>query len=205
MKEGSELIPISSDAKIKTDEHIDYIDTWKAMEDLHREGVVKSIGVCNFNRWQIERLLRIATVSPVTNQVRKRSQNLIIGITNLVFQIECHPYLNQKKLIEFCRSRGILITAYFPLGSPDRPWAEPDEPQLLDDLGLRQIANKYKRTPVQIVLRYQVQRGNITIVRSLTKSSIEDCIHIFDFELSTEDMRYIGSFECNGRICRFER
>lgn len=107
--------------------------------------------------------------------------------------------------MDFCRSRGILITAYSPLSSLDRPWAKPDEPQLLDDVKLRQIANKYKKTPVQIVLRYQVQRGNITIVKSLTKSRIEENMHIFDFELTPEDMRYIGSLECNGRTCRFER
>lgn len=121
------------------------------------------------------------------------------------FQIECHPYLNQRKLMEFCRSRGILITAYSPLGSPDRPWANPDDPQLLDDVKLRRIANKYNKTPAQVVLRYQVQRGNITVVRSLTKSRIEENMNIFDFELSLEDMKYIGSFECNGRICKFER
>lgn len=113
--------------------------------------------------------------------------------------------MNQKKLTEFCRARGILITAYSPIGSPDRPWAKPDDPQLLDDVKLRQIANKYNKTPVQVVLRYQVQRGNITIVKPLTHSQIEEEMRIFDFELSAEDMRYIASFECDGRTCRFER
>lgn len=107
--------------------------------------------------------------------------------------------------MDFCRARGILITAYCPLGSPDRPWAKPEEPQLLDDVKLRQIASKYNKTPVQVVLRYQVQRGNITIVRSSTKSGIEENVRIFDFELSAEDIRYISKFECNGRTCRFER
>lgn len=118
--------------------------------------------------------------------------------------MECHPYLNQSKLTEFCLSKGITITAYSPLGSPDRPWAKADDPQLLDDQKLRQIAQKYGKTPAQIVLRYQIQRGNITIPKSVTPSRILENISIFDFNLSPEDVSYIDSFDCNGRVCAFE-
>lgn len=112
--------------------------------------------------------------------------------------------MNQKKLIEFCASKGITITAYSPLGSPDRPWAKPGDPQLLDDKNLKEIAAKYNKTPAQIVLKYQVQRGNITIPKSVTKSRIQENLNIFDFTLAPEDVSYIDSFDCNGRVCAFE-
>jgi diketogulonate reductase-like aldo/keto reductase len=64
--------------------------------------------------------------------------------------------LNQKKLMEFCKDRKIFITAYSPLGSPDRPWAKPEDPQLLDDEKLKGMAKKLNRSPAQVVLRYQV-------------------------------------------------
>lgn len=109
--------------------------------------------------------------------------------------------MNQKKLIDFCRSKDITVTAYSPLGSPDRPWAKPEDPQLLADEKLKQVATKYNKTPAQVLLRYQVQRGIITIPKSVTKSRIKENFEIFDFELSAEDVAYIDTFDCNGRFC----
>ena len=74
----------------------------------------------------------------------------------LHLQVECHPYLCQSKLLSFCRDRGIFLTAYSPLGSPDRPWSTPDEPKLLEDPKLVEIAKRHGKTPAQILIKWQV-------------------------------------------------
>ena len=105
------------------------------MEDLVKKGLVKNIGISNFNSQQIERLLSNCTIKPVTNQ------------------IECHPYLVEKELSNFCNSKGILITAYSPFA---KPGIRANEPTLLEDPKITTIATKYKKTAAQVVLRYQV-------------------------------------------------
>ncbi|XP_017484484.1 PREDICTED: aldose reductase-like isoform X2 [Rhagoletis zephyria] len=180
-KEGGPLFPNDDLGKIAYSD-VDYVDTWKEMEKLVEAGLVKSIGVSNFNKRQIERVLEVAAIPPVTNQ------------------IECHPYLTQKKLIEFCKSKNIAITAYSPLGSPNRPWAKPDDPVLLQDAKIVAIADKYGKTSAQILIRYQLQLGNIVIPKSVTKSRIASNFDVFNFELSAEDIATIDSFNCNGRF-----
>lgn len=131
---------------------------------------------------QIERVLSVARIKPVMNQ------------------FECHPYLTQKKLIKFCRSKGMHVTAYSPLGSPDRPWAKADDPQLMDEPKLVAIAKKYNKSTAQILIRYQIQSGNIVIPKSVTKSRIISNFEVFGFELAAEDLAVIEEFECNGRL-----
>ncbi|KAK4323142.1 hypothetical protein Pmani_006143 [Petrolisthes manimaculis] len=184
-KENAELFPKDDKGKfLFTD--VDYLDTWSGMEDAVAQGLTKSIGVSNYNSEQIQRTLDNCKIKPVTNQ------------------IECHPYLNQKKLIDWCRTKNIYITAYSPLGSPDRPWAKPEDPLLLEEPKLVAIAEKYKRTPAQIAIRYQVQRDVIVIPKSVTKSRIESNLQVFDFKLSSEDMKTIDSFDCNGRALHLD-
>ncbi|KAL7836495.1 hypothetical protein AOLI_G00277790 [Acnodon oligacanthus] len=178
---GAELMPRRADGTIRyADTH--YKDTWAAMEKLVDQGLVRAIGLSNFNARQIDDILSFGKHKPVVNQV------------------ECHPYLTQSQLLSHCQSQGLVLTAYSPLGSPDRPWASPSEPLLLDDPRVVAMANRYKKTPAQIIIRWLVQRGAACIPKSVTPSRIKQNIEVFDFKLSDEDMKQIESFNRNERL-----
>jgi len=108
--------------------------------------------------------------------------------------------LNQKKLKEFSAQHNIILTAYSPLGSPDRPWAKPDDPSLLDDPKILAIGKKYNKSAAQVLIKYQIQRGIIVIPKSVTKSRIESNFDVWDFTLEQNDMLEIDTFDCNGRV-----
>jgi len=177
--EGGNPFPTNEDGTKMLYEDVKTIDTWLAMEKLVEKGMVKDIGVSNFNSLQIQDILDNGKIKPATNQV------------------ECHPYLNQEKLNASCKEKGIVLTAYSPLGSPDRPWAKEGEPGLLDDPRIKEVAAKCNKTPAQVLLRFVLQRGIIVIPKSVTPSRIEENIDILDFELSDEDMELIKTFDVN--------
>lgn len=132
-----ELFPQTADGKANTID-VDYVDTWRAMEELVKSNRVRSIGVSNFNSEQLERLLREGTIKPVTNQV------------------ECHPNLNQLKLLKFCADRNITLTAYSPLGRPLAGNAEKNVNLAINDPKVKALAEKYNKNPAQIILRFTV-------------------------------------------------
>lgn len=182
-KEGTdELFPTNADGTDAASD-VDYVDTWKAMEELVSKGLCRAIGVSNFNQSQIERILAVAKIVPAMNQ------------------IECHAYLNQSELSKYCASKGITITAYSPLGSPDRPYAKPGEPALLEDPKLQEIADKYKKSIAQVLLRYQLDRGHVVIPKSVTKTRIAENFNILDFKLTDEDLATVNGFDRNWRVC----
>ncbi|TOF84843.1 aldehyde oxidoreductase, partial [Vibrio parahaemolyticus] len=135
-----DLLPADSTGK-RLYSDVDYVETWEAMEECVKLGLTRSIGVSNFNKKQLERVLKVAKV-PIANN-----------------QIEVHPYLPQHKLIEFCKSKNITVTAYSPLGSPDRSWAKPGDPVLTEEPKVKTLAQKYKKSPAQILIRFPIDRG----------------------------------------------
>ncbi|XP_068594904.1 aldo-keto reductase family 1 member A1-A [Brachionichthys hirsutus] len=178
---GTELMPLRDDGSVRYS-NTHYRDTWAAMETLVDKGLVKAIGLSNFNARQTDEVISTARHKPAVNQV------------------ECHPYLSQADLLSHCRSVAVCVTAYSPLGSGDRPWASPEEPCLLQDPLLGTIAQRYQKTPAQVILRWHVQRGVVCIPKSVTPSRIQQNFQVFDFSLSEEEMKLIGSLNCNERF-----
>ena len=175
---GDENFPKDKDGKnIHTDTH--YTETWEGMEMLVKSKLVRSIGVSNFNQKQIQDILDMATV-PIS-----------------MLQIECHVYLIQEELVNFAKSKNIVVTAYSPLGSPDRPWKKSFiDPSLLDIKIVKSLATKYNKTSAQILIKFLTQLGLVVIPKSVTPSRIKENINIFDFNINERDMsqlKYISN------------
>jgi diketogulonate reductase-like aldo/keto reductase len=148
-------------------------NTWQAMERLYDEKRVRAIGVSNFTPEHLDSLLEIAQVVPAVNQ------------------IELHPMLNQQEVLEYCVSKGIQVESWSPLMKGRG---------LLEHPVLVEVADKYQKTPAQIILRWHIQTGLIVIPKSVTPDRIRENILIFDFELSEEDMERINELDSDQRI-----
>ncbi|KAF0040595.1 hypothetical protein F2P81_006493 [Scophthalmus maximus] len=183
-KPGNDFYPKDGDGNYIY-HHTDLCATWEALEACKDAGLVKSLGVSNFNRRQLELLLNKPGLrhKPVSNQV------------------ECHPYFTQPKLLEFCRQHNIVIVGYCPLGSSrDASWVNVKCPPLLEDELLVSIGKKYNKSSAQVTLRFNVQRGVVVIPKSFSPERIKHNFHIFDFSLTEEEMKAIEALNKNIRF-----
>ncbi|MCA1024222.1 aldo/keto reductase [Halobacillus litoralis] len=151
-----------------TPEFDEYVETYKALEKLYKDGKVKAIGVCNFDIDHLQRLLDECDVKPAVNQV------------------ECHPYLAQNELKDFCRDNGILVEAWSPLMQGG---------EVLKNEDVQSIAKKHGKTPAQVIIRWHLQNDTVVIPKSVTPSRIEENFDVFDFELTAEDMAAINKLD----------
>eukprot|EP00929_Paragymnodinium_shiwhaense_P092209 TRINITY_DN5208_c0_g1_i2.p1 TRINITY_DN5208_c0_g1~~TRINITY_DN5208_c0_g1_i2.p1 ORF type:complete len:324 (-),score=96.03 TRINITY_DN5208_c0_g1_i2:196-1167(-) len=181
LKKGAPLPPGPDDF-----EDIPLEETWKAMEALVEKGLVKAIGVSNFSIKKMQTILNMATVKPAVNQV------------------EGHPYLQQPQLKEFCDAQGIVITAYSPLGSPERPARVKDlsDPVLMEDPTLVEIAKKEDRTPAEVLIRWAVQRGTVVIPKSVTPARIQSNLAAASRPLSDEAMDSLTKMDRHLRLLK---
>lgn len=148
-----------------------YKDTWRALEHLYEQRLVRAIGVSNFHRHHLEDLMADCRVVPMVNQ------------------IECHPLLAQRDLRAFCAQHGIQVEAWSPLmlGHLDLPV-------------LREIGARHGKTPAQVVLRWDLQSGIVTIPKSAQPARIRENAAIFDFELTAEEMAAIDGLDAGRRF-----
>ena len=166
--------------------HFDYIDlylihwpepklrqeTWRALIKLYDDKKAGSIGVSNYTIRHIEEVLHVSPFKPLINQV------------------EFSPYLYQRDILAYCKTRNILVEAYTPLVRGKKF----NEPKLVD------IANKYSRTPAQILIRWALQVGVIVLPKSVHEERIKENADVFDFEISEDDMDYMETFDENYRV-----
>lgn len=186
-KEGCGMFPKAaegSDAIAYTD--TDFMETWRGMEDAVRLGLTRSIGVSNFNKDQIERIRTEGSILPAN------------------IQIEIHPYLPNAEMVNYSQAHGMVVTAYSPLGSPDRPWAKPEDPVLFENKTLLAMAKKHHKSPAQICIAFALARGLVVIPKSVTKARIEQNMEVFDIALSLKEISDLIKLGCGNRICGLE-
>jgi len=158
--------------------------TWGAMEQFVKEGKVRSIGVSNCTRAQIREIESFATVPVCVNQ------------------IELHPYFTRKELVNFCAELGIVVTAYSPLGSPDRPasFTRVTDPAPLKDPKILEIAHRHQRSAAQVLIRYHIDSGRVVIPKSVNPERLKQNWQVLEFKLSPEEVKEIDALNKNHRL-----
>lgn len=149
-----------------------YVDTWKALEKLYQDGKIRAIGVSNFKESHLDNLIKQGEVVPMVNQV------------------EFHPHLTQQSLRDYCKKHQIQLEAWSPL----------KQGELLDDPTLKEIADKHDKSTAQVIIRWDLQSGVVTIPKSVKEHRIVANADVFDFELSAEEMTAIDALNRDERV-----
>jgi alcohol dehydrogenase (NADP+) len=177
------IVP-SSGADFAPPAKVSIQSTWEGMEAAVGAGLTRHIGVSNFSAKKLRDLVATCHIKPEVNQV------------------ELHPLLQQPELREYCASEHIHMTAWAPLGSPDRPDSDkaPDAPVLLDNAEIKSIAQGRGCTPAQVLLAWHIQRGISVIPKSVTPSRLRENLAAAQIELSSADLERIAGLERNYRL-----
>ena len=154
-----------------------YLETWRALEKLYRDGQVRAIGVANFMPEHLQDVMDHSEVKPMVDQV------------------EFHPLLTQRALVEFCRANQIQLEAWSPLFRGG---------EVLSDPAIVEIARTHGKTPAQVILRWDLQQEVITIPKSVHKERIQENSEVFDFTLSAEEMDRIAALDANRRAIDYD-
>ena len=159
-------------------------ETWQALEECVRAGLTRHIGVSNFTAPKVQQVLAQAAITPATNQ------------------IELHPYLQQEDMLAFCRQKNILLTAYAPLGSGDRPkgMKKADEPVLLDNTVIAEVAKKHKASPGQVLIAWALARDTVVIPKSVNPKRLQENFEAQQIQLDQDDMARIAGLERGWRF-----
>ncbi len=154
-------------------------ETWQAMEKLVEKGLCRYIGVCNFHLARLQELKAQAGIQPLLNQ------------------IELHPYLQQTEMLDYCRANDVLLTAFSPLGSGDRPVAlkKADEPSLLTHPVIVEIAAKHRISAGQVLLAWALARGTVAIPKSVRPERLRENLAAADLSLDAADLQAIQGLE----------
>ena len=167
------LMPLTKDDMVPLSD-VPIAETWEAMEDVYKQGLVKAIGVSNFGVKRLGELMEKAEINPMVNQV------------------ECHPYLQQNELLEFCKNNMIEMTAYSPIGSGIK--------NMLDDRVITEIAERLHVTNAQVMLAWNMAREVAVIPKSVKKEHLQENLGALNISLDADDMTKITTIDKNERF-----
>ncbi|KAK7312288.1 hypothetical protein VNO77_36048 [Canavalia gladiata] len=168
---------LGDDGVLDIDTSISLETTWHAMEELVSLGLVRSIGISNYDIFLTRDCLAYSKIKPAVNQ------------------IETHPYFQRDSLVKFCQKHGVCVTAHTPLGGAAANTEWFGSVSCLDDLVLKGLAEKYKKTAAHIALRWGIQRNTVVIPKTSKLERLKENFQVFDFEITKEDMELIGGMD----------